>query len=508
MIRTLYATVLLAVCGAPALAQPGWGQPAPNGYIINGWHHAAGCPCSTCQQLRAQARPVQPAPVQPVPPPKAEKKVEKTTPPPAPKDPETPVPAPQDPATKPAVKADTDTAPAPLPKSNATKADIIKSIEENPNLDPATKAQILAGLKGEAASPSVVPVVSSAPQPKRSDADIPIDLTPKASTPKVAQPKAPAKFDLLGAFDKKTPAVKADTDDAPPANPFVPITPAPKPKDPAPKDPPPAPKNTGVPQANRKESFLLMPIGQAADIDTTYEIPSTEIGVTVGSRVDYSTTWDVAKAVPNGKLLQFWVKPITKRPEKLKSVAYNWMVLPREDCLTWPDTTRVVLSSGTKSGNYVVILTASYVFLDGENVVQRTAQAITMVQVGEAVANLPPDPGLTGTAKAAFDWTSTVLRTNEYTDAKVKADAKKLSEVFLKVADRVKSGELTDVNAIIAATKAENDAAIENRNEWLPWFTRMSDALRRGYADNSIKTPAQYEATWREIARGLAAAGN
>lgn len=502
MLRTLIATVLLTICGAPVLAQPGWGQPAPNGYIINGWHHQNGCPCATCVQLRAQARP---APVQPVPQPKVEKKVE--TPPPAPKDPEAAVPAPKDPASKPAVKADTDTAPAPLPKSNATKADIIKSIQENPNLDPATKAQILAGLRDEAQTPPVVPVISSAPQPKRADADIPIDLTPKASTPKVA-PKGPApKFDLLGAFNKKTPAVKADTDDAPPANPFIPISPEPKPKDPPPA-PKVVPKGAAVPQANRKESFLLMPIGQAADTDTTYEIPPTDIGVTVGSRVDYSTSWDVGKAVPNGKLLQFWVKPITKRPEKLKSVAYNWMVLPREDYLTWPDTTRVVLSSGTKSGSYVVILTASYVFLDGENVVQKTAQAITMVQVGEATATLPADPGLTGTAKAAYDWTSTVLRTNEYTDAKVKADAKKLSEVFLKVADRVKKGELSDVNAIIAATKAENDAAIENRNEWLPWFTRMSDALRRGYADNSIKTVEQYEATWREIARGLAAAGN
>ncbi len=501
MIRTLLSTVLLIACGAPAIAQ----YPQQGGYTINGWNHAPNCACSTCQQLRAQeaARRQPAAQPAPVPQPKVEKKVE--TPPPAPKDPEG-VPAPKDETSKPLVKADTDT--AKLPKSTATKTDIIKSIQDNPNLDATTKAQILAGLKDDTASPAIVPVVSAALQPKRTDADIPIDLTPRASTPKtVTTPKSGTapKFDLLGTFDKKTPAVKADTDDAPP-NPFAPIVPAPKPKDPAPapKDPP---KTSAVPQANRKESFLLMPIGQN-DTDSTYEIPTTEIGVTVGSRVDYSTSWDVAKAVPNGKLLQFWVKPITKRPEKLKSVAYNWMVLPREDYLTWPDTTRVVLSSGTKSGNYVVILTASYVFLEGENVVQRTAQAITMVQVGEVVANLPPDPGLTGTAKAAFDWTSTVLRTNEYTDAKVKADSKKLSEVFLRVADRVKKGELTDVNAIITATKAENDTAIENRNEWLPWFTRMSDTLRRGYADNSIKTVEQYEATWREIARGLAAAGN
>jgi hypothetical protein len=132
-----------------------------------------------------------------------------------------------------------------------------------------------------------------------------------------------------------------------------------------------------------------------------------------------------------------------------------------------------------------------------------------MVQVGESGgAMAPTDPGLSGVAKQSCEWTGTVIRAGDYNDAKVKADAKKLAAVFLDVAERVKKGELTDANAIIAATKAANDMAIENRNERLPWFTRMSDLLRRGYADNSIRTPAQFEATWREIARGLEAAGN
>jgi hypothetical protein len=34
----------------------------------------------------------------------------------------------------------------------------------------------------------------------------------------------------------------------------------------------------------------------------------------------------------------------------------------------------------------------------------------------------------------------------------------------------------------------------------------MSDLLRRGYGNGSIKTTAQFEAVWREIARGLTAA--
>lgn len=424
--------------------------------------------------------------------------------PPAPKEPiqeRTPT------ETKPEVKADTDNAKKPL-KVDATKTDIIKSIQDNSNIDAKTKAQILSELQSE--EQTTIPIVSKALEPKRADADITIDLTPRKNDPTKTTTTVPSNFDMLDIFNKKIPGVKADTDNTPQTNPFLPIDPknGQLPQPPANgKVPPPAPKNNTIPQANRKESFLLMPIGQN-DTDPTYEMPNTDIGVTVGNKVDYSTTWDVGKAVPNGKLLQFWVKPIAKRPEKLRSVAYNWMVLPREDYLTWPDTTRVVLSSGTKTQTYVVILTASYVFLDGENVIQKTAQAITMVQVGEGNSGIPTSPNLTGLAKSSYEWTSTVIRAGAYDDTKVKADAKKLADAFLKTADRIKTGELADANAIIAATKAENDASIENRNEWLPWFTRMSEALRQGYSDQTIKTPEQFQAAWREIARGLQAAGN
>ncbi len=489
MIRTLLCTVLLIVCGAQTIAQ----QPQQRGYIVDGWQHVFNCGCQVCTQVRSQeaarTRLVQ----------STTTKVEVKTEVAAPKD---PPPAPKDPASK-QVKADTDEAPKNLFKNNVTKADIVKSIKDNHNLDAKTKAQILASLQDENEPiPPVVPVIFKLDEPKRPDLNI--DLTLKKSDPvspvEKTIPKVSSNFNLLDALSKNDskPGVKADTDDAQPQSPFLPINPAPKDHQ----------TETAVPKADRKESFLLIPIGQEAATDNTYEVPNTDIGVTVGSKVDYSTSWDINKAVPTGKLLQFWVKPIAKRPDKLKSVAYNWLILPRDDYLLWPDTTRVVLSSGVKNSSCVAILTASYVYLDGEHIVQKTAQAIAMIQVGDGGAVTPTDPGLTGVAKQSYEWTSAVIRASDYTDAKVKADAKKLATVFLDIAERIKKGELADANAIIAATKTANDAAIENRNEWLPWFTRMSDLLRRGYGDNSIRTPAQFEATWREIARGLNTAGS
>lgn len=470
MIRVVLCLSLLASVGLPVAAQQ------TGGYIINGYAHPGNCACNICTQLRERSRPAQPAP-QPVTQPAPEPKAAPKSPPPAPKE-----------ESAPAVKADSDR----TPTTTTTKADIIKSIQDNPNLDPAVKAQILAGLKNEAAPAAEEPPTELVTERPRPAFPVP-SPAPKS--------KAPA-FNLLEALSGKK-SVKADTDQTPPPSPFLPIGPV---------APIPAPKAkaAGAPmaQADRKESFLLMPLGQT-EVDPNFELPTTEIGVTVGGKVDYLSSWDIAKAVPNGKLLQFWVKPLTKRPEKLRSVAYNWVVLPRTDYLLWPDTTRVVLSTGVQSQNYVVILTASYVFVDGEQVVQKTAQAITMVQVGEGTTNpMPAAPSLSPVARQAYDWTSLVLRAGDYDDAKVKIDARRLAANFVRIADQIKAGGLPDATAIIRATQAENDRVLTNRNEWLPWFTRMSDALRQGYANNSIRTTAQYEETWREIARGLEAAGN
>lgn len=372
----------------------------------------------------------------------------------------------------PTVKSDSDIAQKPI-----TTTDIAKSIQNSQQLSAEVKAAALATLKGS--TPPSTP---------------PISLTTAPALPA----SATAAFDLLDAL-KQLPTVKADTDEAQPSNPFTPID-----------------NKTQPVQATQpvptKESFILMPVGQVAATDTTYEIPATEIGVTVGSKIDFNNSWDLTKPVPLGRLLQFWVKPIGKKPEKLRGVAYTWMLLPKDDYITTADTTRLVLSSGTTNKSYVVILTASYVFMDGDNVVLRTAQAITMVQAGglTTTPTVPPaaDPELSGLARQAYDWTSLVIHTQAYPEANIRIDALKLSDIFTKIADRIKKDEFQDTNSIIAATRDENHKAIEHQAEWLPWLTKMSDYLRAGFSDGSVRTPAQYEAAWRQIARGLKAVGS
>lgn len=307
-------------------------------------------------------------------------------------------------------------------------------------------------------------------------------------------------FDLLKVM-RSAPTVKSDTEPTPlkPANPPKTDAPTELPKESI-KEPTPS-KNYEL-----KKDFLLLPTGITEQTDDSGIVtPSTDIGVSVGSKIDFTTPWEQAKPVPYGKMIQFWVKPVSKRPEKLKSVAYNWTILPKDDVVLWPDTTRIIISSGNKQQNYVVMLTASYVFIDGEKIIQKIGQAITMVNVGEATVQpqLPPT-SLTGIAKLAYEWTSLVTKNNRYDDDTMKADARKLAKVFKTISAKIDNAELTSINDILDATKIENDKALgDKKTEWWSWFSQMSELLKNGFKENTIRTPQHYSEVWKEIAKGL-----
>lgn len=229
--------------------------------------------------------------------------------------------------------------------------------------------------------------------------------------------------------------------------------------------------------------------------------------------------------IPLGELVQLWIKPPDRLPEDLDSTIYSWTVLPKKKVVIWPDKTRILFGAGVKSSTYVVVVTASHVFVEKEqdkitNVAQRAVTKIVSVKVGDGVTPgpidpvdpvdpvdpPPPPPKLEGLAKDAYEWVREVKRTSAYTEAKVKADAKKLSESFKNVAAAIQAGTLQDVSAILKATKESNDAAIENRNDWLPWFTKVQTHLQESYNAGTIKTLMQFTQAWKDIAAGLEAA--
>lgn len=425
--------------------------PSSGGYIINGYYHSPNCVCSTCIWVKANDKTAEP---------KAIKKEATPTPP-----------APEDPNKNPAVKTDSDTT------KGATKQDVLKTIE---------KSQTSEAIKKESINN--------------------LQKTPNSFNPSQLPEKtiATPKFNLIEAlnYQNQIPAVKTFTDDTSPfkSNPKADQKIEPKTK-----------------KEDAKQNFITAP---SLD-EPGYELPATDVGVSIGGTIDFNNPWDVTKQVPYGKLIQFWVKPVSKRPDKLKSVAYTWTVLPREEVLQWPDTTRIILSSGSKNQNFVVMLTASYVYLDGDKIVQKANQAITMIQVSGATIPTggggnggvntgttigAPPASIGAIAKQAYEWSALILRNDTYNDDSIKQDARKLAAAFIIVADRIKRAELTDINDILRSSQTENGKALKDTESlWQPWFTKLSELLKDGYNKNTIQTPAQYEDTWREIAKGLEA---
>jgi len=249
------------------------------------------------------------------------------------------------------------------------------------------------------------------------------------------------------------------------------------------------------------------PVMAAADAEDPYDVPDPQIQ---GADQAYKV----------GDLIQLSIKPWDKKPDDLHSVKYSWTVLPTKQIVVWPDGSKILFGTGNTSTTYVVVMTASYVFTEEDpdgsitDIAQRTVTKIAAVQVTGGTGTPPTDPGngngngngLSGLSKSAFDWVSMVNTSPTYTAVAVKADAAKLAAAFRSIADKIRNGQITDVSTLLAQTKATNDAAIENRNAWLPWFTQMSQHLQTAYGNNTIRTMPQFEAAWRDIATGLDAA--
>lgn len=409
-----------------------------------GWSYTENCNCSRCQQERSKrAVPISPPASQ------------------------TAVPAP---TTPPTVKA----SPVEPTQTAQTTDDILKqaiaTIENDATLPDSLKKKLITQITGthiespvasQPVSPQLVPAQST-----------PIDLLIPL-TPIVIGPAIP--FSLV----RGAPAVKSAQEET--------VQPA----------------ETGEVVANPDAFELSAP----HPVDDKFQIPKITIN-------------GAEQAIPIGELVQLSVS-LDSKPKDFHSVSYTWTVLPKKSVIVWPDGTRIIFGTGTQTQNFTVILTASFVYTvkEGEKITEvaqrsTTSTATVQIQGGSTppgpgpgpVDPINPDGGLTGLSKQAFDWVGLVSRTGTYTDDKVKADAKKLATSFNNIAAAIAAGTYPDVQAILKASKESNDAAIENRNEWLPWFTKMSEHLQQAYSNGTTRTPQQFASAWREITKGLEAA--
>lgn len=353
------------------------------------------------------------------------------------------------------------------------KQSIIDSIKKNSAIPDTVRNEILQGLDGKTPTITISPDLITKPIP-----------APKNFVPPKTKSVAPVTPHIINPYKPDTPPTKK--------LPFrlVPLS------------------DRSLPQKTVKDKITPFSFIKHKVEKGDKQVPTTMITVPdvkiLGNDKEYGY----------GQLVRLWVEPPSKT-EHLHSVSYSWVILPKADVEVWPDSTKIVFASGIEKKQYSVILTASYVFViksDGKDpkIVQRVLTQATQVNIGGAAVPpiTPPvtPPDLKGLAASAYDWTKYVKRTSTYTDASVKVDAIKLAASFSAIAGEIDAGKLKDVGAIIKATQSRNDTTITNKDEWLPWFTRMSDYLKAEFAKGTMTSPAQYSSAWKDISKGLQAA--
>jgi len=226
------------------------------------------------------------------------------------------------------------------------------------------------------------------------------------------------------------------------------------------------------------------------------------------------------EAIPVGEIVQLDVT-LSEKPSNLYSVSYAWTVLPKKPVIIWPDGTRIIFGTGTENQIMTVILTVSFVYVvkDGDkitNVAQRSTTNTVSVQIkGGSQTTIPDNPNdLSDLTQQSFEWVKLVSRTDTYTNEDVKIDARKLANSFIEMTNIIDNKDYSkmspeDIAAdIVQSTTNNNNKSLDNRNQWLPWFNKMSEYLQTAYENKSISTPQQFSTAWKEIARGLIAASN
>lgn len=222
--------------------------------------------------------------------------------------------------------------------------------------------------------------------------------------------------------------------------------------------------------------------------------------------------------IPIGELVVLTAE-LKNPPKDIKEVNYSWTILPKRDAVLWPDQTKIVFGTGNAPREYTIVLTAAVLSAGDEMKLLQSYTTVTTVKVGGSDPVKPVDPvapvdpvtpvdpidpnPLTGISKDVYQWISLVKTTPLYTNEMIKADAAKLAVSFEAVAASVAAGIYKDYNEILTATRNSNRQAIANRDEWLPWFEKLSAKLKESYADGSIKTNDQISQAWRDIAKGL-----
>lgn len=222
-----------------------------------------------------------------------------------------------------------------------------------------------------------------------------------------------------------------------------------------------------------------------------------------------------------GDLIRLSIKPLTTNPNNLHSVKYTWTLLPQTDHEIWPDSTRIIFSAGTRPQVFVIITTASYVYATPDTngkiqITQKVSQTTTAIQIGSnqnipntPTANTPTatpqTPNLVGFSATVYEWAKLIQQSPSYNNTMIKEDAAKIAANFETIKEEIESNSLTDISAIVAATKNRNDMSLSRNTiiHWQPWFDKLTEHLRKEFISGNIQNKSALIKMWNDVAIAL-----
>lgn len=195
-----------------------------------------------------------------------------------------------------------------------------------------------------------------------------------------------------------------------------------------------------------------------------------------------------------GDIILLSVKPIQK-PDYLESVSYSWVVLPDKQTIIWPDSTKIIFGTGDKPTTYTVILTASYVYLHGNKITQKSATTTVSINITENGTSI--EPKNTSIENIINNCVKQIMPYDQY-----QQDKEIISRNFATIATMIDNNTLSDIQDIMNETKKLN-GNISNKEIWSNMFDNLSQYLTINYNNGSITSMQQYSQIWTKVSQQL-----
>lgn len=171
-----------------------------------------------------------------------------------------------------------------------------------------------------------------------------------------------------------------------------------------------------------------------------------------------------------------------------------------------PERAVMVFSSAPISGKqpdcFVVTVFRAKPSDDGKQPITAKEAKTIYVGIDNPKPPDPPKPPEPPRPASLEDWVAT--ESKKITgDSALDKHRSAIANHYTQIAESIKIGTLKDPRLVLQATVLGTDSILQHGTSWNGFRDKLSDELNKLKADGKLATIADYESTWRTIAKGL-----